>query len=42
MSKRRNFMKSAIGLGAGASMGAMAANAAVADRTPAKGGIRFE
>jgi 2-iminobutanoate/2-iminopropanoate deaminase len=41
MSKRRTFMKSAIGLGAGASMGAMAANAAVADRTPVKGGIRL-
>ena len=40
MSKRRNFIKSAVGLGAGASMGAMAAGAATGDRAPAKGGIR--
>lgn len=41
MSKRRTFIKLAMGLGAGASMGAMAANAAIADRTPAKGGVRL-
>jgi 2-iminobutanoate/2-iminopropanoate deaminase len=40
MNKRRNFMKSTMGLGAGAAMGAMAAAAAPGDRTPAQGGIR--
>jgi len=42
MNKRRNFMKSAVGIGAGATMGAMAAAAAPApgDRTSAPGGIR--
>jgi len=41
MSKRRTFVKSAIGLGAGASMSPMAANAAVGDRISVKGGIRL-
>lgn len=42
MNKRRNFMKSAVGIGAGATMGAMAAAAAPApgDKTSAPGGIR--
>jgi 2-iminobutanoate/2-iminopropanoate deaminase len=40
MNKRRNFMKSTMGLGAAAAMGAMAAAAAPGDRTPAQGGIR--
>jgi 2-iminobutanoate/2-iminopropanoate deaminase len=40
MNKRRNFMKSAVGLGAGATMGAMAAAAAPGDRTSAPGGVR--
>jgi 2-iminobutanoate/2-iminopropanoate deaminase len=41
MNKRRNFMKSAMSLGAGATMGAMAANAAPGDRTAGPGGIRL-
>jgi 2-iminobutanoate/2-iminopropanoate deaminase len=40
MTKRRGFIKSAIGFSAGASMGAMAASTATPERTPAKGGIR--
>ena len=41
MNKRRSFMKSAIGLGAGATMGAMAATAAPGDRAAGPGGIRL-
>jgi len=41
MSKRRSFIKSAMGLGAGASVGAMVASAATGERTTAKGGIRL-
>jgi 2-iminobutanoate/2-iminopropanoate deaminase len=41
MNERRGFMKSAMGVGAGAAMGAMAASAATGDRTAAKGGIRL-
>ena len=41
MNKRRSFMKSAMGLGAGATMGAMAAGAAPGDRTVGAGGIRL-
>ena len=41
MSKRRSFMKSAMSLGAGATMGAMAAGAAPGDRTAGPGGIRL-
>jgi 2-iminobutanoate/2-iminopropanoate deaminase len=41
MSKRRSFIKSAMGFGAGASMAAMAAGATAGDRTPARGGIRL-
>jgi 2-iminobutanoate/2-iminopropanoate deaminase len=41
MNKRRNFMKSALGVGAGATMGAMVAAAAPGDRTSAPGGIRL-
>jgi 2-iminobutanoate/2-iminopropanoate deaminase len=40
MNKRRNFVKSAIGLGAGATVGAMSAAAAPGDKTAAPGGIR--
>jgi 2-iminobutanoate/2-iminopropanoate deaminase len=40
MSKRRSFIKSAVGLGAGASMGAMAASAGTGERSATKGGIR--
>ncbi|HET9321659.1 MAG TPA: RidA family protein, partial [Bryobacteraceae bacterium] len=41
MNERRRFMKSAMGVGAGAAMGAMAASAATGDRTAAQGGIRL-
>src|SRR5258708_7288821 len=41
MNKRRSFMKSAIGLGAAGTMGAMAAGAATGDRAAVQGGIRF-
>ena len=41
MNKRRSFMKSAMSLGAGAAMGAMAAGAAPGDRTAGPGGIRL-
>src|SRR5512135_897525 len=41
MNERRRFMKSAMGVGAGAAMGAMAVSAATGDRTAAKGGIRL-
>src|SRR5437762_5286269 len=41
MNKRRSFMKSAMSLGAGATMGAMAAAAAPGDRTAGLGGIRL-
>jgi 2-iminobutanoate/2-iminopropanoate deaminase len=41
MNKRRNFMKSAVSLGAGATMGAMAASAAPGARTAGPGGIRL-
>jgi 2-iminobutanoate/2-iminopropanoate deaminase len=41
MNERRSFMKSAMGVGAGAAMGAMAASAAPGDRTTAQGGIRL-
>lgn len=41
MNKRRSFMKSAMSLGAGATMGAMAASAAPGDRTAGPGGIRL-
>jgi 2-iminobutanoate/2-iminopropanoate deaminase len=41
MSKRRSFIKSAMGLGAGASMGAMAVSAATGERIAARGGIRW-
>jgi len=40
MNKRRNFMKTAVGLGAGATVGAMAAAASPGDKTSAPGGIR--
>jgi hypothetical protein len=40
MSKRRSFIKSAMGLGAGASMGAMA-SVPTGERIAAKGGIRW-
>src|SRR4029077_16546765 len=41
MNERRRFMKSAMGVGAGAAMGVMAARAATGDRTSAQGGIRL-
>lgn len=41
MNKRRKFMKSALGLGAGATVGAMAASASTGERTPVPGGIRL-
>jgi 2-iminobutanoate/2-iminopropanoate deaminase len=41
MNNRRNFVKSAIGLGAGASIASMTAAAAPADRTSAPGGVRL-
>jgi 2-iminobutanoate/2-iminopropanoate deaminase len=41
MNERRRFMKSAMGVGGGAAMGAMAASAATGDRTAAQGGIRL-
>jgi len=41
MNKRRSFMKSAMGLGAAGTMGAMAAGAATGDRSAVQGGIRF-
>lgn len=41
MSERRAFMKSAAGLGAGATMGAMAAAAASGEKTAAPGGMRL-
>jgi hypothetical protein len=41
MNNRRNFVKSALCLGAGATIGAMTATAAPADRTSAPGGVRL-
>ncbi len=41
MSERRAFIKSAAGLGAGATMGAMAAAAANGEKTAAPGGMRL-
>jgi hypothetical protein len=41
MNKRRSFIKSAMGLGAAGTMGAMAAGAATGDRTAVPGGIRL-
>jgi len=41
MNKRRSFMKSAMGLGAAGTMGAMAAGAATGDRSAVQGGIRL-
>ncbi len=41
MNERRRFMKSAMSVGTGAAMGAMAASAATGDRTAAQGGIRL-
>lgn len=39
MNRRRSFMKSAMGLGAAGTMGAMAAGAATGDRSAVQGGI---
>jgi len=41
MNRRRSFMKSAMGLGAAGTMGAMAAGAATGDRSAVQGGIRL-
>ncbi|HWB95526.1 MAG TPA: RidA family protein [Bryobacteraceae bacterium] len=41
MEKRRGFLKSAVGMGAGAGMAAMAALAASGERAKAPGGIRI-
>src|SRR5260370_22480734 len=41
MNKQRSFMKSAMGLGAAGTMGAMAAGAATGDRSAVQGGIRL-